>query len=146
MIRKAEIGELGNLHACAREFYESSRHLGRFDLGRFCALWEKLLSNGTGIIFVDERDGELVGTIGGMVHEDLYDPRLIATELFWFARKEHRGAGLKLYREFERWAGENGAAMIRMAHLLDSMPEKVSHFYQRAGYTAIETYYGKSLR
>src|SRR5207344_979862 len=115
----------GKLEDAAREFYSASRFLGEFSLDRFCEIWAHLLSTGAGVIFADERGEngtrELEGVIGGIVHPEIYGHELVAEEFFWFVRAEHRGAGVRLYRRFEDWARERGAARLQMVHLFDSM-------------------------
>lgn len=86
-----------------------------------------------------------MGTIGGMCHEEPYDDDTIAQEFFWYVLKESRGAGILLYRAFEGWARERGCTRLRMGYLVDSMPEKVGHFYERLGLQSEEVVYSKDL-
>lgn len=146
MLRLA-VADLPKLAACAEEFYSRSRFLHGFDLSRFVAMWTGLLESGSGVIFALQDDsGEITGTIGGLAYPDPYSGELIATEFFWYAREGHRGAGLKLYREFERWAIAQGCSQLRMVHLLDSMPEKLERVYRHLGFEAVETHYTKDLK
>ena len=145
MIRTISIPELPAVQKCAGEFYGASRFLGEFCLSRFCEIWTFLLTGGDGVIFADEREGEIVGAIGGIVHREVYSEAIVAEEFFWFVREAHRGSGLALYRRFEDWARAHGAATIQMVHLLDLMPEKVERFYLRAGFHPIETRYAKTF-
>ena len=145
MIRAISIDELPAVQQCAREFYGASRFLGEFCLERFCEIWKFLLTGGDGVIFADERDGEVVGTIGGIVHRDVYSEAIVAEEFFWFVREQYRGSGLALYRRFEAWAVAHGAETIQMVHLCDVMPEKVERFYVRAGFHPAEMRYVKEL-
>lgn len=133
------------MHAAAKEFYASSKALRHFDIEKFTAIWAQFLAVNFGVIFLAEADGLIVGALGGVIHPDLYGSELIAEEFFWFIRQDSRGSGLKLYAKFEQWASERGAVEIQMVHLLDLMPEKVSTFYRRAGYSPIETRYSKRL-
>lgn len=137
--------ELRSLGLCAAEFYGASRFLGRFDMERFCEVWTALLGNGAGVIFIDERDGEVAGAIGGIVHRDIYGESLIAEEMFWFVREAFRGAGLALYRELNKWAVAMKATSLHMMHLADLMPDKVKGFYLRQGFDLVETRYVKRL-
>lgn len=145
LIRQATVEDLPRLSACATEFYSSSKFLKTFDLGKFVAMWAALLQNGTGVIFVIEESGELVGTIGGVAYPEAYSSELIAQEFFWWINRESRGRGIRLYKEFEDWARERGCSQIRMGHLLDSMPEKVAKFYERMGFVAVEVNFCKTL-
>ena len=145
MIRQLAAAELGRLDPLGREFYGTSRFLETFSIERFFEIWEALLANGAGVIFGEDCAGELVGVMGGIIHRDIYGEELIAEEMFWFVREASRGAGIRLYAAFEKWARKKGAASIQMVHLLDVMPEKVARFYLRAGYDPIETRYAKRL-
>jgi GNAT superfamily N-acetyltransferase len=145
MIQRLDVSELDRLGACAYEFYASSRFLADFDPALFREIWTALLANGSGIIFTAEKNGEIEGAIGGIVHREIYGDAFVAEEMFWFVREDARGAGVRLYRHLERWAKEKGAANLHMMHLADSMPEKVSRFYRAQGFELAETRYVKSL-
>jgi GNAT superfamily N-acetyltransferase len=146
VIREIGIDELDRLEEAAREFYAASRFLGGFRLERFRQLWTALFNTGAAVIFAEDQDGEIAGVIGGIIHRETYGEALVAEEFFWFVREAQRGAGIRLYRRFEGWARERGAASIQMVHLFDSMPEKVARFYLRSGFEPIEMRYAKSLK
>ena len=135
----------------AREFYAASSVLRDFDLSKFVNVWTNLITAGSGVIFllIDQPDlqkqAEIVGTIGGVMHAEPYSSDRIAVEFFWFVHKENRGGGIQLYRRFEQWAKDNGCQEIRMMHLADSMPDKVADFYCRVGFRKVETLYAKRL-
>lgn len=149
VIRDLTIAELGAVEHAAREFYEAAASLGTFDLEQFRAFWTWLIETGQGVIFVDWREGasgpEIAGAIGGMIHREPYGHDLMVEEFFWFVRPGFRGGGVALYRRFEAWARERGAARIMMVHLMDSMPEKVGRFYMAVGFAPVEIHYAKSL-
>ncbi len=133
------------MNVWAREFYASSKFLHGFELERFVNLWTGFLESGTGVIFVAIHGEEIVGAIGGIAHQDLYNGRMLASEMFWRVNDGERGEGVRLYRAFERWAEEHGCQRIIMAYLHDVMPEKVARFYERLGFVAVETHYSKTL-
>jgi GNAT superfamily N-acetyltransferase len=146
MIRTLKASELAMLGDCARDFYAASRWLGRFNPERFRAAWTLLFDSGAAVIFVaEDSGGAIAGTLGGIIHREIYGDRLIAEEFFWFARPGHRGAGVALYRAFEEWARARGAAALQMVHLFDVMPEKVARFYLRSGFEPVEMRYQKEL-
>lgn len=145
MIRKGTEEDLPAMHAMALEFYSQSKFLIAFDLAKFTEIWKHFLKLGIGVIFVDDRGGKIRGTIGGIIHPDLYSSDIVVEELFWFVCKDSRTSGPKLYWRFEGWAKEHGAKRLQMVHLLDSMPEKVGRFYAREGFEPIETRYSKDL-
>ncbi len=133
------------MEPCAREFYAASAHLGAFDMQKFIATWEPVLTSGSGVIFMMAEGDSIEGVLGGIRHLDLYSSEAYATELFWFIRRESRGNGLKLYKAFEKWAASVKCDQIRMAFLHDSMPEKLRNLYNRLGFTPIESIYTKRL-
>ena len=137
------------LHALAtgaQEFYASSQFLRKFDMDKFVAFWNAIIKSEQGIIFAAFDDGEIIGAIGGMAFPEPYSGELIVQEFFWFVRPGHRGtAGIRLYKAFEEWSRDKQAVAIRMVHLMDSMPEKLSRVYQQLGYTPVETMYTKEL-
>ena len=143
--REATIADLPRLSECGREFYANSKVLKQFQIERFCETWTALLGNGSGVIFLLCEGEQIMGTIGGMVHRDLYSDEMIAQEFFWYVLKGSRGAGVRLYCLFEAWGRKRGCARIRMGYLVDSMPEKVAHFYERMGLDREEVIYSKSL-
>lgn len=145
-LRNATAADLPRLANLAEQFYSASRFLKRFDLERFCTVWRTLLEGGSGVVFLLEDEGAIAGTLGGMLYPDLYSGDLIATEFFWFVDPANRGGGMQLYRAFEAWACANHATEIRMVHLHDSMPERLSVLYRRLGYVAAETHYTKDLK
>lgn len=145
MIRTLALSELEVLAPLAREFYASSQHLVQFDFDRFVAIWSQLIPSGMGVIFIAEENGVALGTLGGFAHPELYSGQIVAEEMFWFVASEKRGVGVALYRAFERWAAEQGAASIQMVHLMDSMPEKLGAFYRRLGFGPVEMRYSKRL-
>jgi GNAT superfamily N-acetyltransferase len=146
-IRRAEVFEdLVKLLPLASEFYASSKFLKRFDEQRFIALWTELINN-AGVIFLLEQDRIVTGALGGALYPDAYSSDLVATEFFWFVTESARGGrgGIALYRSFEDWARDRGAAEIRMVHLLDSMPEKLERVYKHFGFQPVEVHFVKGL-
>lgn len=138
--------DLPRLAECAREFYSASQFLRGFDLDRFVNVWTTLIESGTGVIFAIENDGAVSGTIGGVVYQEPYSGESIAVEFFWYVLARDRGpSGIRLYRAFEDWARAHECSQIRMVHLMDSMPEKLSHVYRRLGFCPAEVHYIKSI-
>lgn len=130
----------------AREFYASSKFLRNFDIQKFVDFWRPVIASEIGVIFIAEEDGEIIGAIAGMAVPEPYSGEMAVHEFFWFVRPGHRGsAGLRLYEALEYWARQKQAKVMRMVHLMDSMPEKLSRVYRRLGYEQVETLYSKDL-
>lgn len=105
-----------------------------------------MLSDGRGMVFVAERDGELCGMIGVMLSRHWFNESLLlASDMFWWVDDSARGssAGLKLLNAAESWAKECGCYMMVMAHTPTIQPEKVHNLYIRRGYAQQDTYYAK---
>lgn len=146
-IRQATVDDLPNCGACAGEFYASAPSLGKFYLDQFCNVWTTLLGNGSGVMFLLLNDEEVVGSIGGITHKELYCDETVAAEMFWHVSKAYRGiGGLRLFKMFEQWAVQKGCDRIRMAYLSESMPDKLANFYKRQDYFPLETYFCKVLK
>jgi GNAT superfamily N-acetyltransferase len=143
-IRIAGQSDLSKLAALAAEFYASSRFLGRFEIERFVAFWGPQLER-SGIILLAEEEGQIVGALGALAYPEPYSGDLVAAEFFWFCSEAYRGRGVALYREFEAWAHAVGCRRIRMAHLLDLMPDKLERVYKHWGFESVETQYVKEL-
>jgi len=146
-LRTASVADLRSLAPLAEEFYASSTMLKKFDINCFVALWTALLTNGNGVVFVLESDGEVTGTLGAVCHPETYSAALIAQEFHLYISKESRGGfGLmKLLRAFEKWSRERGCSEMRIAHLQDLQPVELARLYTRLGFHQIETSYGKAL-
>lgn len=146
-IRECTVEELPKLAECAGEFYAASKFLKTFDLSRFVAVWSGFIASGSGVIFsLCNPAGEVVGVIGGIAHSDLYSDTQVASEFFWFVKRDYRGAhGMKLYYAFEKWARSKGCLQIRMACLMDSNPEQMAALYTRLGYEVCEQQFVKEL-
>lgn len=129
----------------AREFYAASKFLGSFDIQKFVDFWRPMIESEVGVIFIAEDDGEIAGAIAGLAYAEPYSGDLVVQEFFWFVRPGRRGPGLKLYEALEFWARQKGAKALRMVHLMDSMPDKLSRVYKRLGYKQVETLYSKDL-
>lgn len=145
MIRIATIEDLPKLGNIAKEFYSSSEHLDDFNIEIFASNWENFIESGVGIIFLLINNGDIIGVLGGIKYPDVNSNQLIATELFWYVEKEHRGQGGKLLKEFEEWAKLEGCKKIIMVHMTDFMPDKLSVIYRRKGYKKMEVHYVKEV-
>lgn len=62
------------------------------------------------LVYVAERDGDLVGFISGYITPHIYNPQItVLTESFWWVVPEHRGsrAGYLLFKNFVEFGKEN---------------------------------------
>ena len=89
-----------------------------------------------------------VGLLAGVITEQhpLWHGIKIASELFWYVHPDHRGKNsLKLVKDYETWAKENGCKYVTMAHFYNELGTKLSDLYSRLGYKEVEVSYLKEL-
>lgn len=146
MIRKVELSELDNVIALGRLFFaESSVFTAPLNPASFKATWTQIYASGMGTI-IGLYDGDtLCGGIGAMSVPDYLTGEMVANEFFLYVAKKYRGKGIRIIREYERWAKEKGCVKTRLVHLVDSMPDKLRSFYAKIGYREIETLHEKRL-
>lgn len=142
MIRQATINDLPRLIQLAEEFADSTQFVKGFKPEYFINSWTQFLSTSIGVIFILD---DYAGMLGAIKYPDINTGRLSALECFWFVSQDKRGNGLELLKEFELWAKDHQCLDIRMVHLSDSMPERLSVLYKRMGYKPVETHYAKEL-
>ena len=144
MIRPARVDELKTIANICQEFQTEGKLPGELIPKVFEATWSTCIEKGVGRIFLIDHDDELVGFLGGLLYPDPNDGATVATEMFWFVRKQYRGKfGLRLMKEFEDWAIAEGAKRLMMVHLQTLNPEGLRKLYDRDGYKLIETHYLK---
>lgn len=97
------------------------------------------------IMLVAYHDDEPVGMLAAVLSPDMFSGTLTALEQAWFVHPAHRGIGVLLFREFEKWGKDAGAVYLGACHMVDSMPEQVSKFYERRGYVKTDVLYRKEI-
>lgn len=119
-----------NEEAGRPEYYSYEDCAALFDLGM-----------ATGVILIAEKDGQPVGCISGLLHNNIFNKSITTlAEIFWYVLPEHRNgkAGLLLLNTFSEM-GKQMADEIYMS-LLDK--SDVSHrMMERKGYTLREVGY-----
>lgn len=145
MIKAASPADIHAVAVMAKNFEDHTAHV-KVDPDYTAKVYLNMIAKGIGVVFaLLNKEGEIVGGIGGLKGPDLHFPRTVAVETFWFILPEYRGEGLKLLRRFEEWAVENKCDAVAMIHLVDSQPEILERIYERRGYELIEKHYVKVL-
>lgn len=106
---------------------------------KMAELGRKLIA-GNGLLLA-ECDGGIFGMLGFIVYPHFISGEMMAGEVFWWVDPEHRGEGFKLLRHMEKMARLAGAKHMQMIAPTD----RVASFYERVGYSQVETTYQKSL-
>lgn len=96
-----------------------------------------------GAVFLAEEGERIVGMLAVVKIPHQISGEVFAEEIAWWVSPEHRGAsiGPRLLRHMEEWARAEGLGMVKIGAPVDK-PE-VAAYYERLGYTAVETAYAK---
>ena len=144
-VRRIMPSGLGKLLPMAESFWLEGKMPGIFNPVSFVSSWLTVLDSGMGVIWVLEDENKVIGTLGCGIYRDLNTGDLVASEFFWYVLPDHRGRGILLLREFEKWAKNIGAKRVIMVHLTKCMPERVGEIYKKMGYEMLETHYVKEI-
>ena len=89
-----------------------------------------------GLVLVAEQDGVIVGMLLGLASRHFFSDDITASELVVYVAPEARGgsAAVKLIRQFEAWAVEQGAADIVLGVSTEVHADRTAQFYERLGY------------
>lgn len=101
------------------------------------------------IVTIAIKDDVIIGVIAGTIAPcDFNYEVIIATEIIWYVKKEHRNTmvGVKLFKEFETESANRGATHIAMSYMENLHPEKLQIFYKDKGYKKMQTQYIRSLK
>lgn len=96
-----------------------------------------LIQADTGFILVDEQDGEIAGSIAGVVMEMGYCDGAFATDLCFYVKPEHKkkGIGIELFKAFVQQCRIRGANEIRTGATTGENGDIIEKFCQECGFT-----------
>ncbi len=108
----------------------------------------KLATHDSGVLFVAEVDGAVVGMIAGITFPHWVNAaHRSAQELFWWCDPEYRGkgAGMALADALEQWSKDIEADSLFMASTSNLTPDALGKLYQRRGFSKQDIYYAKGV-
>lgn len=148
MIRKAEKKDIEELVILTKEFFKESLNEYGLKIGNKTIknTLTNYVTNYIGI--VAEKNGKLIGAIGGLVAKSIFDEsQLLGQEVIWYiTNSERKGTiGIKLIKAFEDECKKQGADLIAMVHMGNLYAETLDKFYKMRGYKLLERQYIKSL-
>lgn len=148
-IRNAVIEDKPQIIELIISFYkESLRDFGvRFDLETLYETVQNFIDNQIGI--VAEKEGIIVGVIGGMVTPSMFDKsQKIGQESVWYVDPEERkgSIGFRLIKAFEEECIKRGANAIIMIHMSNLYPEALDRLYRMNGFRLMESNYIKGVK
>jgi len=82
---------------------------------------------------------KLYGAFLGMISPGFFCDALIAKDMGWWVKPEHRGspAAICLLRDFEKWAKEKGASKVMIGQTGVENIEKTTKLFTHCGYKVV---------
>lgn len=140
VIRPLLVEELLQCVSGAEGFHREFHLPGQLIQDVFIQNWTTFLTTMTATILTAWRGDHLLGGLGALVHPDLNDGRLVATEMFWYVKPEARTsmAAVRLLKAFIVW-GETRAVETRITHMLGGPHDaQLDRLYRKLGYVPLE--------
>lgn len=105
------------------------------------------LINGAGALFVSEREGEVIGFIGGGITEHWFSGEKVAFDYSFFVHPDHRHGvtAVRLIAAFERWAKGQGATQIRMGITTAVNVKGTTRLFKALGFEDAGVLFSKGL-
>ncbi len=143
-VRRATIGDFSQAETLFEEFMNESlaEYGSSIEKSALTATMKALMDN---CLVLENGDGRLIGVLAGQVIGDPMNGASIFQEVVWYVLKAHRKYGILLVKEIEKWCKERNIKSVILAHLGNSMPEKIAKFYERMGYKHLECQYIKRI-
>ena len=148
MVRQATEQDVDQLTAMAREF------IGYSAYGTMIAPADDDIRTGiisvirSGVMFVAEIEGKLVGVIAGIIAPMWFAPSIsCAVELAWWVDPAHRMTRIpfRLIAALEEWARESGARLLCMSELVINGETPIARMLSRMGYVNTERSHVKEI-
>jgi len=150
VVRLATADDLPEYLKLGIDFHAASpmRGVAEFDPAGYGEFYKNAIANPDMAVWLAECEGDVVGISGAMVYPLYFSPNYrVAQELWWFLKPSARGtgAGLAMFQEIERWAGEKDARALFMIALEDENSAQMEAVYRRSGYRPMERTFIKEV-
>jgi len=137
MIRVATLDDVDRISELGESLHsESSYSYLPYDIQKVRHLMAGLIGGGYGIVFVAEKDGEIIGGIAGGIAEFWFCNESHGFDYSFFVHPEHRGgsAAFRLLVAFESWCKRMGCKHIDIGITTGIHVEKTTRFYEKMGF------------
>lgn len=138
MIRLATTADIPRmLELCQQFHFQSPYKETPYSVSKTRSLLERVLKSDEGLILVAEREGVLIGLIGGLVAPIPFADVRVAQELAWWVDPKYRPSkdGIKLLEAYEYWAKNIVKVnQISVANLMNEYAPALERMYTRRGY------------
>lgn len=96
-----------------------------------------MIANPSSFILIDQRDGEIIGAIGGIIMEMGYTDATFATDLCFYVKPEYvkKGIGKELFTAFVMECASMGASEIRTGATTGENGATIEKFCEDCGFT-----------
>jgi len=137
VLKRIEANEVPDFLEACGPLLQSSGISGAFCLPTATAAWKEALEREYGFISADVEGLKIRGVIAGFANFDFERNCLVAVEAHWYVLPEHRGStiGIRLLRQFEKWAMLKGCKQIVCAYTPATAPNFMPEMYAKLGYT-----------
>lgn len=137
--RFKDMADVAHMIELGAEMHAESMYASRPYLPAKLAAYGKqfLMEPKAGVGILAEEDGKCHGIMAGWALRNFYNDDICARDMILYVRKSKRGGttGMRMVREFERWAKEVGAKEITIGISAAIDNDKATRFYQALGYS-----------
>lgn len=141
MVRQATEQDLEAIADMGMEFMSGTKYASVLPMHRDDALAAIIHLHSVGRVWVAEIDGRICGFMAASIVPCWFNQRLrIALENVWWMQPEFRNRpeGIRMLREFERWAKDQGAQVACMSDIVLEAGSPAGSILQRLGYEVTE--------
>lgn len=90
-------------------------------------------------------DDKCQGLLSGFQVDSFINNKKIFQEVIWYVNEKYRKYGVRLLKEAEKQLKVMGFTTIVLAAMHNSKTEKLFRFFNKMGYTGIETHFIKGI-
>lgn len=148
MIRAMRKDDLPELVRLGKLLHETSTYwCFQYDEQKVAEFLSGLVASGTGVVFVAERDGKVIGGFAGGIVEWWFSRDRLAFDLSLFVHPKHRHGliAMKLIKAFEAWAKDKGAIEVRLGITTNIGVAGTARLYKSMGFENAGVTFGKGL-
>ena len=147
MIRVATISDMPRLLELGRRLLsESALSRFTFDFAKAADSLANIITGG-GVVFVAERDGEIIGGFAGGVTELWYSKDKVGFDYSLFIQPGSRSGitAIKLVQAFEVWATELGAVELHLGISTGVNIDGTTRLYEHLGFQQVGPLFKKKV-
>lgn len=148
MIRTATLNDIKALVDLGLALHRESDHKRhRFMPSKVADKLAEIIQGGNTVVFMAERNGEIIGGFAGGVTELWYSDSLIAFDYSLFIKqgKRHGITAIRLLIAFQEWAKIMGAKEIHMGITTGINVESTSRLYESQGFHQVGPLFCKEV-